>query len=236
MKKAIITVLLTIMLVGALAAFTACGGGGDGDGEENDGGVRTYTFEAEGIDFSGLSGFGYSYNASETDMILGKHSNSIPANVKNSLSNGYFIGYLNTPETTLTFEIMADKASEGNTLILRLGSEYGTLNLTPSALEVKVNGVALEYGAVSVLGKSMNGLDDYEGYTVPFNDYALSAKFALNAGKNVVAFTTKSNSMGIAGSLFESVGPGVDCIKIKSESALSWESLWEENKLQAELE
>lgn len=227
MKKIgkIIMLALTLVFVAGFAA--ACGEGGGG------GSAKTYTFEAEGVNFSGLSGFGYSINVSETDMIMGRHTPGIPDKVKNSLSSGYFVGYFNTPETTLTFNINADKASENNTLVLRLGSEYGTLNVTPAAMNVIVNETALTFNTVKVIGSNMNSLDDFAGYTVPFQDYTLSSKFALKEGENTIQLVIKTNTMGIADTLFQSVGPGVDCIKIKSESALTWESLWEDNKLEA---
>ena len=205
-----------------------------GSGNENEtGSGKTYTFEAEGIDFSGLTSFGYSINISETEMILGEHSN-VPENVVKSASNGCFVGYFNPQGEnglTLTFVINADKASEENTMTLRLATEYGTMTITPDDMDVTVNGTALQYDAITVVGENLTSVSQWHGYVVPFNDYKLSAKFALKEGENVITLKIKANELGFADDvMLKSVGPGLDCIKIRSESNLTWESLWEDNK------
>lgn len=232
------TALAVVLGVGTLA-FAGCDGGSS-ESDKDSAGVKTYTFEAEGVDFTGLSSFGFSINISETDMIMGKNTPGLSSSVVNSLSNGYFAGYFNTKKEeglTLKFPIKADKASENNTIILRLGTEYGTLNITPNEMDVIVNGTALQYDAITVVGKNLTSVTQFEGYTVPFADYTLSSKFALKEGDNLIELKIKVNNLGFADEpMLSSVGPGVDCIKVKSESALSWESLWEDNKLEAGIE
>lgn len=233
MKK--IRFLLIAVLAMTLAVSFAVGCGNTDEVDTGSG--QTYTFEAEGVDFTGLSSFGYSINISETDMIMGKNTNSLPENVKKSLSNEYFAGYFNTKNEnglTLKFPINADKASTNNTITLRLGTEYGTITISPAEMDVIVNGTALQYNPITVIGKNLSSVQDFEGYTVPFDDYRLSSKFALNAGENLIELKIKPNTLGFEDEpMLRSVGPGVDCIKVRSESALTWESLWEDNKLQA---
>ena len=194
---------------------------------------KTYTFEAEGIDFSGLTSFGYSVNISETQMILGSHVN-VPDNVVKSASNGYFVGYFNPQGEnglTLRFVINADKASENNTMTLRLATEYGTMTVTPEEMDVTVNGTTLQYNSITVVGENLTSVSQWHGYAVPFNDYKLSSSFALKQGENVIELKIKANELGFADDvMLKSVGPGVDCIKIRSESTLTWDSLWEDNK------
>ena len=233
MKKFRFLILAVLALSLVVCFAVACGdetGGDTGSGS-------TYTFEAEGVDFTGLSSFGYSINISETDMIMGKNTPSLSDTVVNSLSGGYFAGYFNTKNEnglTLKFPITADKASENNTITLRLGTEYGTITISPGEMDVIVNGTALQYDPITVVGKNLTSVTQFEGYTVPFNDYKLSSKFALKAGENTVELKIKVNTLGFDDEpMLRSVGPGVDCIKIRSESALTWESLWEDNKLQA---
>lgn len=235
--KIIIAAVLAAALVPAVIA--GCSGGNSDNSLENTPG-KTYTFEAEGCDLTGLTSFGYSINVSETDMILGKNVANIPENVKSSLSNGYFIGYFQTKNEsgiTLSFPIEADTASTGNKMSLRLGTEYGTLTLSPEELEVKVNGTALDYDPITVIGENLTSVSQYKGYTVPFNDYTLSSEFDLKAGENVIELTMKVNELGFKDEpMLLSVGPGVDCIKVRSQSTLTWESMWEDNKLAAGLE
>lgn len=128
--KFIVAAVLAAALVPGVIA--GCTGNGD-DGLEGTPG-KTYTFEAEGCDLSGLSSFGYSVNVNETDMIQGKNVASMPDAVKNSLSNGYFIGYFQTKNEdglTLKFPIDADKASTGNRISLRLARSTARLRYRP---------------------------------------------------------------------------------------------------------
>lgn len=227
--------VVVLMVAASTLAFAACT-----DPEDNDPpGVKTYTFEAEGVDLSGLHSFGYSINYNETDLIIGKTTPGFSTTVANSLSNGYCVAYLNTHDEegiSLKFNITADVASTDNVLILRLGTEYGTLNITPNDMDIIVNGTALQYDTINVVGENLTSVTQWHGYAVPFADYTVSAKFDLKAGENTIVLKVKENSLGFADdNMLNSVGPGVDCIKIKSTSTLTWESLWEDNKLEAGL-
>lgn len=231
MKKSAIAIIAAAA-VATTFGLAACGGTTPDD--DLPAGFKTYTFEAEGVNFSGLHGHGYSVNVDETGLIKGKHNN-IDQKVLSSASNGYFVGDFNNADSCLTFTVTADKASADNVLVLRLASEYGSMVLTPAVFEVQVNGTKLDYNAVNVTGSAVTSTSDI-GYRVPFADYTLSSKFALNAGENTVKLYTRTNKLGIENTIVESVSPGIDCIKIKSQSVLSWNSLWEDNKLEANLE
>lgn len=152
----------------------------------------------------------------------------------NSISNGHFVGYFNTADTTLTFNINSDVAATGATMKLRLGSEYGTMRLDPSVMTISVNGTALDYDQISVTGQRVEGTNIV--YGAPFKDYEISTAFDLKAGENKIEITILQNTLGLPGTNVESVGPGVDCIKIKSESTLTWISLWESNKEEIQYE
>ena len=237
MKKIKLLALALLVAVMTLSCMTGCelvnGLLNPDSTDEDTGAGKTYTFEAEGVDFSGMTSFGFSVNISETQMIMGSHVN-VPENVVQSASNGYFVGYFNPQGEnglTLRFVINADKASEGNTLTLRLSTEYGTMTVTPNEMDVIVNGTALQYNPITVVGENLTSVSQWHGYAVPFNDYKLSSTFALKEGENVIELKIKTNELGFADdAMLKSVGPGVDCIKIRSESTLTWESLWEDNK------
>lgn len=226
MKK-IKYLLLALCLVALVACGVACTGTSGDDPAPEEGEV---VFEAEGIDLTGLSGHGYSNEASECGMIMGENTLSIRNNetVLNSISNGYFVGYFNTADTTLTFNFESDVAASDVTMKLRLGSEYGTLRLEPSVMTIKVNGTELKYDPISVTGQKVEGTNIV--YGAPFRDYEISTSFDLVAGANKIEITILQNTLGIENSNVASVGPGVDCIKIKSSSKLTWNSLWDSNK------
>lgn len=231
--KTIMTALGLAASIGTLGLMTACGptdNGGNGT-EPTDG---EYVFEAEGCDLTGLSGHGYSNEAKEEQMILGENTKAIRNNksVLDSISNEHFVGYFNTADTTLEFVITADVASENNVMKIRLGSEYGTLRLDPSVFEIKVNGTALKYDRISVTGNAIGNVTTDTGYKAVFKDYEISQKFALDAGENTVTVTILDNNLGESFGVetLRCVGPGVDCIKIKSDSKLTWNSRWEDNR------
>ena len=229
MKKIrLLTIVLALILViCSVMMTTACGGSGTNNDERN-----TYVFEAEGIDVTGLTGRGYSVSYAETELIIGQEVfPTIPDNVAKSMSNGFCIAYWNTPGTTLTFNINADKASENNTITLRVSSEYGSLDVTKEALSVIVNDEELDYSPFTIVGENLSNVTDWHGLAVPFADYNISAKFPLKAGENVIKIRTNANEMGFPeDSFLNSVSPDLDCIKIKSDSVLTWNSMWEENK------
>lgn len=227
MKKIVCSVL-ALCAVAATMSLVACSGGTTDDGLTPEEGE--VIFEAEGIDLEGLSGHGYSNSAEGCGMIMGENTLAIRNNqtVLNSISNGHFVGYFNTADTTLTFNINSDVAATGATMKLRLGSEYGTMRLDPSVMTISVNGTALDYDQISVTGQRVEGTNIV--YGAPFKDYEISTAFDLKAGENKIEITILQNTLGLPGTNVESVGPGVDCIKIKSESTLTWNSLWESNK------
>ena len=235
--KVLSLILATAMLV-AVACFAAACGGDEGGGGNETGPGTTYTFEAEGIDVTGLTGRGYSVSYSETELIIGKETtSSIPDNVASSMSNGFCIAYWNTPGTTLTFKINADKASENNTITLRVSSEYGSLDVTKDALSVIVNDTELNYDPFTIVGEDLASVNDWHGLAVPFADYKISASFPLKEGENVIKIRTNKNKLGFEEDAFlDSVSPDLDCIKIRSESNLTWNSMWDENKEQMGLD
>lgn len=225
MKKVkFLAVVLCLVFIGAFAF--ACGGDKDVDA------TGYVVFESEGIDYTGLSGRGSSNEARGTQMIQGQNTRYIREDSKliKSISGGYFTGFFTTADTALTFNINADAESTENSIILRLGSEFSTMKINKDILNVMINDVALDYSEISVSGTAI--VDGKIGYKVPFKDYTLSGKFKLNNGKNVIKLIIRENSLGIIGSTIESVGPGVDCIKIKSTAKLTWDSLWEDNFLE----
>lgn len=225
--------MLALCAVAATMSLVACSGGTTDDLTPEEGEV---IFEAEGIDLEGLSGHGYSNSAEGCGMIMGENTLAIRNNqtVLNSISNGHFVGYFNTADTTLTFNINSDVAATGATMKLRLGSEYGTMRLDPSVMTISVNGTALDYDQISVTGQRVEGTNIV--YGAPFKDYEISTAFELKAGENKIEITILQNTLGLPGTNVESVGPGVDCIKIKSESTLTWNSLWESNKEEIQYE
>ena len=227
--KKTVAALLACACILPMGALTACGEtDGDETEEQNPPGVTTYTFEAEGVDLSEQSGRGWSNEASGCKMIQGQNTAKIRENatVSKSISNGYFVGFFGIEGTVFEFDIESYADETGATLVLRLASEWGTLTVDQSVMKVEVNGANIEYTPFDVTGKKIDGASAVE-YGVPFKDFTLSTKIDLKKGANTIKLIAQGKTFG---DTVIPIGPGVDCIKIKSKAALTWESLWEENK------
>ena len=207
--KRLFAALAACALTLPVAAFAACG---DGNPQGDVGGDGVYVFEAEGVDLSEQSGRGWSNEETGCGMIQGENKAVIRGNktVLNSISNKYFVGFFSTAGTTLEFNINAESAVTGATLVLRLASEWGTLTMDDSVMTIEVNGTTISCG-------------------VPFKDFEVSSKIDLNQGENTIKLIASGKPYPQTPSLC--MGPGVDCIKIKSDAKLTWDSLWEDNKL-----
>lgn len=232
MKK-LISGILAFSLTTCMGVFAACN---NGPADEPDPvGTKTAIFEAEGVDLSEQSGHGWSNNANGCGMIQGQNTAKIRENqsVLNSISNGYFVGFFGVEGTELTFEITSDVAVTDATLVLRLASEWGTMTVDQTVMKVEVNGANLAYTPFTVTGKKIDSAATVE-YGVPFTDFTVSPKISLNQGTNIIKLIAQGKPFGDMDSM--DIGPGVDCIKIKSQANLTWESLWEDNQLNVKVE
>ncbi len=161
-------------------------------------------FEAEFTDLAGKTGTGYSGSPS-AEGLIGNGS-------AYGASNGYYVGYMHNSNISLEFNIEAEEDTAA-TLILRLGSEFGNVTLTPSAFGVSVNGSEISYSGLNVPGGA-------SGYT-SFADCVVGT-VQLKKGMNEIKLSVRSNTLrnGQIG------GPGVDCIKLEGASCtLRWRPL-----------
>lgn len=236
MKKVLMMILSLIMVFVAVSAFAACGG--ETDDTDDDSVAAGYTtFEAEGIDFTGLSASGPSNSLVETQLIFGEYK---PLDFDNndkvidSLSNGYCIGNMTNPDNDIDFVINSDAAATDCSLRIRMsifnGSNFdgNTMKLNNSILAIYVNGEELEYDTIDIKGGAVAKM-----CSTVFKDYTISTKFDLKEGENTIRLKAVANE---SAAYIESAGatagaPAIDCIKVKSTSTLSWDSNWETNKI-----
>lgn len=207
--KKVLGMLLAIAVIGSSAALAACGGGGGG------GSSQTYTFEAEYIDLDGVSGAGTSIDKSGIDMIYG---DGTQAQKDLGWSNGYYVGFTYSVNQPLNFVFESDSAATA-TIILRLGSELGNLNLTPDIYSVKLNGEEIPYTSIYVQGTSgMSAMAEMKFY-----DKTVINSATLKEGKNVISLTVLNNTLnpGSDGA-GRTGGPVVDCIKVQTSAKLTW--------------
>ena len=160
-------------------------------------------FEAEFIDLAGIHGEGWSGSALEEAMVISAGPQALA-------SNNLCVGWTFNPNT-FTFNITSKAVVTGARLILRLGSEAGTMTITPAAFEIRVNGVSMPYSSFQLQGIDTNGV---------FQDFTVTNGLNLVAGENKIELIIHENEV-MDGRTF---GPVMDCLKIENFGSveLSW--------------
>ena len=142
---------------------------------------------------------------------------------------GGFVHYNYVKNNVLTWNVNSDAAATNVTLLMRLSGEYGIDEeiqvfegqgesrvsewFDDTMFPVKVNGVALQYGKITIHNIVPKTFLD-------FQDYVVSAEVSLQAGANKIEMIV-DNSVTLNGTIASS-GPVIDCIKLYSSSNISW--------------
>ena len=208
MKKFIKVGLLAVLSAVLCVCMAACG--------DNPAGTETYTFEAE---YARLPTVGAGWSGG-----MGGVSPDIDGDF--NASNEYFVVGMYAKGSTLTFEIIADKAVEDAKIIARFstedpasllnggGSNPKSYTITKDTFLIKVNGTPLNYGDIT--------FNDIKK-TNKFRDYTVGTNVSLIEGKNVIELVTDNeNSLG---GTTKATAPIVDNIKITTSAKLSWTPL-----------
>lgn len=208
LKKAIAALLAAACTLPA-AVLTACGGDPEQSGPPTPGKNQTYVLEAEYTDIEGKSGAGLSSEPFGFSLIYG---NGGQADKDKGWSNGYFIAHTYKDGFTLQFDFTAAAAGTA-TLAVRLGSELGTLDLTPTSFGVVLNDKEVTYTSMQVQGST--SLD-----TVAFYDKVLPGEVEIKAGANTLKLIVRANTFK---NNTTTGGPLIDCVKLTTKAGLSWE-------------
>ena len=142
---------------------------------------------------------------------------------------GGFVHYNYVNGNTLTWELESDVAAENVTIFMRVSGEYGLNEIYQAfqgegedrvsevydqdSYKVTVNGVALQYGTQTIhniIPKTF----------ITFQDFMLSATVSLQAGKNTIQMLV--NNKDTLNGTIASTAPVVDCIKVFSDSQITW--------------
>ncbi len=182
-------------------------------------GQVTYTFEAEGLDFTGLSTPAFSGTYSGTDMIFRASNYEGSPAFASSISNGYFIGATHEAGLTLTYTIVSDMDAKDASITLRLASQMrSNQSIDNDVFDVKINGTSLDYTAFTLNASTS---DNYE---TPFVDFTLDATFDLVKGDNTISLVVMENDIAAdwGGTYDSTAGPGIDNIKVTTYAGLTW--------------
>lgn len=209
MKKIIKTGLIATLATALCLCTVACG-------DSAPAGSTTYTFEAE---YAMLPTVGAGWSGG-----MGGVSPDIDGDF--NASNEYFVVGMYAKGSTLTFEINSDKAVDDAKIVARFstedpasllnggGSDSKSFTITKDTFKIKVNGVALDYNAIT-----FNNIKK----TNKFKDYTVGTNVSLKEGKNVIELVT-DNSDSLGGTT-TATAPIVDNIKITTSAKLEWTPL-----------
>ena len=136
---------------------------------------------------------------------------------------GGFVHFMYAKCDTLTWELESDVAATNVTLLVRLGAEYAkpdpltgekNYTFTDEEFKIKVNGTAIKYGKIT-----MHNVPEV-GDFLNFQDFFMAADLSLNAGANTVEMVV-DNDINLF-STIAAAAPCVDCIKLISNSQITW--------------
>ena len=121
------------------------------------------------------------------------------------------LGYLNKPATVI-YKITSAQATQA-TLTLGLGSEVGNYVYDSDMFEIRVNGVKLDYGTISVTQVGTQVSDFRCG------SHTVTPKVNLKEGENIIEFEIKASDK--ATGTFSAVGCLFDYIELTEASCES---------------
>ncbi|MDR1093615.1 MAG: InlB B-repeat-containing protein [Clostridiales bacterium] len=180
---------------------------------------HVYVFEAEYTDVSGVKGAGWSGGAN-AEAIIATDTVTSAADA----SNGYFLTYLYANGIEIFFDITSDREIDA-TLTLRLSAEQdtnnlpsGTLVLTDREYLVKVNEQEIRYGGITI----ENPYHAMVPQKKPFADVVTVGVHLVEGANRISLITNNSRSMG---GTMSATAPMLDCIKIDTIAALTWDPI-----------
>ena len=203
MKKMFVLIAAVILCAVGLFGLAGC----KDDEEELPPGVKEFVFEAEYVDLDGKASITASGSIQDVMLVFG---DGTQADKNRGWSNGYYIHSTSANNFRLDFVITSDAAAEA-TIILRLGSLFGTVAFNASNYSVRFNETAVNFGTISLAGSTEEAMQ--------FTDYRIPVTVQLLEGENTISLITLNNT-------FQAVnvgGPSVDCIKVRTTAALTWD-------------
>ena len=145
------------------------------------------------------------------------------ANDDQSMVFGGYVHFMYAKGDTLTWKLNSDKAASNVTMFSRLGAEYAKpdpltgekkYTFTDEEFQIKVNGEAIKYNKIT-----MHNVPEV-GDFLTFQDFFMGANFSLKAGENTIEMVV-NNDINLF-STIAAVAPCVDCIKLLSDSTITW--------------
>ena len=208
MKKKIFAAAFAAVCVLALTFSLCACGDGDGDKVVVGEGMKEYVLEAEYTPVADKIGGAQSGSASGYSLIMQSSAESV--------SNGYFIHNIHMTDCTIEFDFKAERAGTA-ALYVRLLSQWGDTTFTPENFGIVLNGKEIAYTSLLVKGSS----DD----NPEFVDKVVTQTAEIKAGENKLELIVRENTLNSY--THSTGGPAIDCVKIVTDTGVSWEPLTE---------
>ena len=173
----------------------------------------TFTFEAENVDLTYLSGHGWSNEVMGVGLLL-KDTYDAGA------SGGWALGYLYENGNEVEFYIDSDQDVDDVTLILRctMENKSTSASLAWDEFEITVNdGDPLEYRTMTF--DNIPGLLTVKNELLPFANKTIG-KISLQEGENLIKLTV-TNDITMEGTM-QATAPIIDCIILKTDSGATF--------------
>ena len=177
-------------------------------------GTQTYKFEAEDIDFTGVTGAGLSGTTTGAGSIVNMSGFGA--------SQDMYVSYMYKPNNTLKFEIISDVDITGVTFKASMSQEVENYTYNKDNYAISVNGTELDYPTIS-----FNNVPPREGDLLKpqqFAEYTLGT-INLKKGNNEITFRT-ANEDAISGTTMVAHAPLLDYISLTADNAvLEWDNV-----------
>jgi len=176
----------------------------------------THIFKACYVDLTDKQGGGWSYNPVGVGLIQQDMPNydtglgEFGAEKNEGFEFNYFIGGTWFPGLFFDFVINSDTTGTGR-LQVRLANDLQSdedVVFTPDELEISVNGTVIKYASFTT--------KNYK-----FEDFLVAEEINLLEGENKITITILENELVSAN--LSTLGPLIDCIKIRTQAGLIWE-------------
>lgn len=173
----------------------------------------TFTFEAENVDLTYLSGHGWSNEVMGVGLLVKDEYDA-------QASGGWALGYLYENGNEVEFYIDSDQDVDDVTLIIRctMENKATSASLAWDEFEITVNdGDPIEYRTMTF--DNIPGLLTVKNELLPFANKTIG-KISLQEGENLIKLTV-TNDITMEGTM-QATAPIIDCIILKTDSGATF--------------
>lgn len=175
-----------------------------------------YVLEAELTNLENKYGSGYSGSTTGTGMVTGDDTDS------KSASNGYYVSWLYYPGAYLSFEFEAAEDLNDVTLVLRLSSQYNSIDVKGDQLIVGINydEDAEAYEQMFEFPCAIESYSEFSSRVKDFQDFVVAENVSIKAGFNAIELMINNDIKGVGGTM-KAAAPLVDCLYIYTDGVLT---------------